>query len=75
VIVFVNSQISPFFIPGICVVLMKAVIPANIPILIANATPIFSLVFMLRVKMTVHGSRARIMSMAPEYATHTCQPN
>ena len=39
------------------------------PQLIAMATPIFSLTFICRPQMTVHGSMASAMSMAAEYAT------
>lgn len=37
----------------------------NIPMLMAISTPIFSFLFMVRDQMILHGSMARIMSIAP----------
>lgn len=46
--------------------LMNAQMAANTPILMANAMPNFSLVFICSLRMMVHGRRARARSEMPE---------
>jgi hypothetical protein len=43
------------------------------PILIATATPTFSLFFICSFQIIVHGSIARVMSIAAEYAAHVSE--
>lgn len=43
----------------------------NMPMLMAIKTPSFSFLFIIMPQMIVHGNKARMMSMAPEYAVAT----
>ena len=38
------------------------------PMLMASSTPIFSFLFIVMLRMIFHGSSARVMSIAAEYA-------